>query len=184
MPFTQAQKPYKCSYQKLDQGDDEGDVTGRPGGTYDVTGRSGGTHDVSSRSDGTYDVTVRPGGTQDVEAAAPPPTRSMMFSTSSARRWDWCNLSTAVFSIVCCPAIGIVSTVCAILAYVDHKVNDFRRSHSKRKLSWGLSVVAILVGMAIICYFMYFTVATVQSMIQSIQNMFGGPLRKTSHSIG
>ena len=34
----------------------------------------------------------------------------------------------------------------AILAYVDHRVNQFEMSRSKRNCAWGLAIAAIVIG--------------------------------------
>ena len=58
----------------------------------------------------------------------------------------WCSLVTAVMSMCCCTALGVIATIMAILSYVDHSTKQYRHAKSKRSVAYGLAIAAIVIG--------------------------------------
>ncbi|KAK2141770.1 hypothetical protein LSH36_1045g00045 [Paralvinella palmiformis] len=87
----------------------------------------------------------------DFSASAPqvvPITQSNI--ESNAVPWSWGSLITAMVSMLCCFATGIVATVMAVLSYVDHSTNQFERSKVKRLAAYGLAIAGFVIGAIII----------------------------------
>lgn len=77
----------------------------------------------------------------------PPSSAFVVDTTHTVQvRWAWCNLVTALISVCFCPLFGVIATVSAILAYVDHKVKEFDRARGKRNVAWGFGIAGIVLG--------------------------------------
>ncbi len=80
------------------------------------------------------------------QIVANPPMVNSFATESLTVPWSWSNLVISVISLFCCPIFGVIATVIAILAYVDHKVNQFEMSSAKRTVAYGFAIAAIVLG--------------------------------------
>ncbi len=72
------------------------------------------------------------------------------FPTENLDSWSWCNLVTSVISLFCCNVCGVTATILAILAYVDHRVDQFEMSGAKRNAAYGFAIAAFVTGTIIL----------------------------------
>ncbi len=64
--------------------------------------------------------------------------------------WDWCSTIWSFMALISCATwCGCLALVYSVLAYTDHKAEDYRRAHRKRTCSWAWAIGGILFSIAI-----------------------------------
>ncbi len=105
------------------------------------------------------------------QIGANPPMVTTFATESLAVPWSWCNLVTSVISLFCCSIFGVIATIMAILAYVDHRVNQFEMSLAKRNVAYGFAIASIVLGVIILVIVVIITATSINEAETLTNNM-------------
>ena len=65
--------------------------------------------------------------------------------------WSWSSTVFASIALfLCCSVFSFLGLLCSVLAYIDHKSGDGKRSARKKKWSWGCTILAFLLGLGVV----------------------------------